>query len=85
MKQYAFKRKEEKNKIPLFYTKLIISVLIFGAVTAFCNLNEEFKEPVRKILYHSYDFDTLSEKSAIYIDKCREVFYEIKNMIDQGE
>ena len=85
LKQYAFKRKNKTKKIPTFYSKLIITALIFGIVTAFCNINNELKEPVKKILYQSYDFSPIKEKSVIYIDKCKEIFRDFKNSVLQGE
>ena len=85
MKQYAFKRKEENRKIHRFYSKIIISALIFGMVTALCNINKELKEPVKKILHHSYDYGMIKEKSVIYLDKCKEFIIEFKNSVYQGE
>lgn len=85
LKQYAFKRKKAEERIPPFYGKLIISAIIFGMVTVLCNINKELKEPVKKILYHSYEFENIKDDIVIYSNKCKEFFYNIKNAVIQGE
>lgn len=84
MKQYAFKRKEE-DKVNSFYAKLLITTVIFCVVTIICNLNQNFKEPIKEILYSSYDFQQIKIQTEFYLDKCKEFVVDIKNSVYREE
>lgn len=84
MKQYAFKRKEEE-KVQSFYSKLLITTVIFCVITLICNLNQKLKEPLKEILYSSYDFQQIKEETTFYIDKCKDLITDIKNSVYQEE
>lgn len=85
MKEYNFKRQKYNNDTPVFYTKLVVSFILYFVIIIVCNYNTQINTSIKDTLNKSYDFINLKNNCSIYINKVRDFLSEINDVLVMEE